>query len=149
MNIKWIKEVRRPAYLTHIKILSTCVLIIISIKIRNYHLRRVGLLGCRFKANSPLVGPGPIGSVPSAGVFLKDPSPNLHEFRRMPRKTPNSYVNKRDWGLNLAPPVFQFWALPLRHWWGPKKCGNLIVCLIGDKRKKMHVAMQWIKLMDK
>ena len=27
-------------------------------------------LGCRFKANCPLVGPGPVGDVPSVEVFL-------------------------------------------------------------------------------
>ena len=42
-----------------------------------------------FKANCPLVGPGPIGGVPSVGVFLRDPSLYLREFRRKPRKTPN------------------------------------------------------------
>ena len=42
-----------------------------------------------FKANCPLLGPGPIGGVPSMGVVLKDPSPCLREFRRKPRKTPN------------------------------------------------------------
>ena len=48
-------------------------------------------VGCRFKANCPLVGPGPFGGVPSVGggVFLRDPSPYLREFRRKPRKTPN------------------------------------------------------------
>ena len=47
------------------------------------------LVGCRLKANCPLVGPGPIGGVPSVGVFQRDPSPYLREFRRKPRKTPN------------------------------------------------------------
>ena len=41
-------------------------------------------LGCRFKANCPLVGSDPIGRVPSVGVFLKDPSPYSGEFRRKP-----------------------------------------------------------------
>ena len=35
-----------------------------------------------FKANCPLVGPGPIGGVPPVGVLLRDSSPYLHEFRR-------------------------------------------------------------------
>ena len=74
--------------------------------------------GCRYESNCPLVGPGTIGGVPSVGVFLRYPSPYLREFRRKPRKTPNGWVDKRDRGLNLAPPVFQFWALPLCHWWG-------------------------------
>ena len=46
-------------------------------------------LGCRFKANCPLVRLGPIGGVPSVEVFQKDPSPYLREFWRKPRKTPN------------------------------------------------------------
>ena len=55
---------------------------------------------------------------PFTGFFLNDPSPYLREFWRKPWKTPNSLVDKHNRGLNLAPPVFQFWALPLRHWWG-------------------------------
>ena len=47
------------------------------------------LVDCRCKANCPFVGPGPIGGVPSVGVFLRDPSPHLLEFRKKPRKTPN------------------------------------------------------------
>ena len=39
-----------------------------------------------FKANCPLVGPGPIGGMPSVGVLLREPTPYL---RRKPRKTPN------------------------------------------------------------
>ena len=42
-----------------------------------------------FKANCPLVGPVSIGGMPSVGIFLRDPSPYLSEFRRKPRKTPN------------------------------------------------------------
>ena len=45
-------------------------------------------LDCRvlgFKANCLLVGPGIIGGMPSVGVFLRDPSPYLREFRRKPR----------------------------------------------------------------
>ena len=37
---------------------------------------RVGL-GCRFKANCPLVGHEPIGGAPSEGFFLRDSSPYL------------------------------------------------------------------------
>ena len=54
------------------------------------------------------LGPNPIGGMPSVRFFLRDPSPYLPEFRRKPRKTPNGYVDKRDRGLNLAPPVFHF-----------------------------------------
>ena len=42
------------------------------------------------------------------GIFLKDPSPYLCEYRRKPLKTPKGYVDKRDRGLNLAPPVYHF-----------------------------------------
>ena len=41
------------------------------------------------KANCPLVGPGPIGGMPSVGGLLRDPSPYLREFRKKSRKTPN------------------------------------------------------------
>ena len=40
---------------------------------------KVGL-GHRIKANCLLMGPGPVGGVPSVGVFLRDPSPYLREF---------------------------------------------------------------------
>ena len=36
-------------------------------------------LGCRTKANCPLVRPGPVGGVPSVGVFLRDPSRRVSE----------------------------------------------------------------------
>ena len=42
---------------------------------------RVGL-GCSFKVNCPLVGPGPIKGMSSVGVFRRNPSPYLPEFRR-------------------------------------------------------------------
>ena len=47
------------------------------------------LVGCRVKANCPLVGPGTVGGVPSVEVFLRDPSPYLLEFWRKPQKAPN------------------------------------------------------------
>ena len=50
-------------------------------------IHKVVVIG--FKANCPLVGPGPIGGMPSVGVFLRDRSPYLSEFLRKPRKTPN------------------------------------------------------------
>ena len=34
-------------------------------------------LGYRFKANCPLMGSGPVGGVPSVGVFIRDPNPYL------------------------------------------------------------------------
>ena len=67
-------------------------------------LRMVGMDGFRHESNCPLVGPGTMGGELSVGVFLRDISPYLREFRRKPRKIPN---DKRDRGLNLAPPVFQ------------------------------------------
>ena len=47
------------------------------------------------------------GGVPSLGAFLRDSRTYLREFRRKPRKTLSSQVDKRDRGLNLAPPVYQ------------------------------------------
>ena len=47
------------------------------------------LVDCRVTANCPLVGPRPVKGVPFVGVFLRDPSPYLSEFRRKPRKTRN------------------------------------------------------------
>ena len=46
-------------------------------------------VGCRLKANYQLMGPGPIGGVPSVGVFLRNPSPYLLEFLRKPQNTAN------------------------------------------------------------
>ena len=45
--------------------------------------------GVGVKADCLNIGPRPIGGLPSVGVFLRDPSPYLREFRRKPRKTPN------------------------------------------------------------
>ena len=41
-------------------------------------------------------------------VFQRDSSPYLSKFRRKPRKTPNGKVDKRDRGMNLAPPIYHF-----------------------------------------
>ena len=60
-------------------------------------------LGYRIKANSLLVGPGPVGGMPSLGVFLRDPNPYLREIWRKTRKTPNGQADKRDRELNHAP----------------------------------------------
>ena len=46
-------------------------------------------VGCRIKANCPLVGPEPISEVPFVGVFLRDPGSYLLEFERKTKKTPN------------------------------------------------------------
>ena len=53
-------------------------IIVSDAKIRNSSAWVV--LGCRFKPNFLLVGPGPIGSVPSVGLFLRDPSPIYSSF---------------------------------------------------------------------
>ena len=44
----------------------------------------------------------------SVKVFLKDPSPRLREFRKKPRKTPNSSFEKFNWRLNPAPLANKF-----------------------------------------
>ena len=46
-----------------------------------------GVIG--FKTNCLHMRPGPTGGVPFVGVFLRDPSPYLREFRRKPQKTQN------------------------------------------------------------
>ena len=82
------------------------------IRLLNMKLNGWLLVGCRFKADCLTRDLG-LGGMPSVGVSLRDPSPYLSEFRRKPRKTTNGWVDKRDRGLNLVPPVFQFWVLPL------------------------------------
>ena len=76
------------------------------------------------------MGPGSEGEMPSLRVFLRDPIPYLCMFRRKLWKTPNTLVNKRDRGLNLEPPVFQFSALLLRHWWGFSELKPYRICLM-------------------
>ena len=49
-------------------------------------------LRCRFKTSCPLAGRESLGIVYCVGVFLRDPSPHLREFRRKPQKTPNGNV---------------------------------------------------------
>ena len=51
-----------------------------------------------------------MGGELSVGAFLWDPSPYLGEVRRKPQKTLSGWVDKQERGLNLAPPVYQFWA---------------------------------------
>ena len=76
-----------------------------------YLVTQFGVLdGVGVKADCLNIGPRPIGGLPSVGVFLRDPSPYLRKFRRKPWKTFNGYVNKRDWLLNLALPIYQFRA---------------------------------------
>ena len=38
------------------------------------------MVGCSLKANCLLMGAGPIGGVPSVGIFLNDPNPYLREI---------------------------------------------------------------------
>ena len=94
----------------------------VQLKSPSKQKEKVGL-GCRFEANCPLVGPGPIGGVLSVGVFLRDPSPYFTWVSKV--TTENSERLGRQvrlgLGLNLAPPVFQFRALPLCHWLGGYK----------------------------
>ena len=52
-------------------------------------INSIRLLGYRFKVIYLLVGPGPIGGVPSVGIFLGDPSPYLREFQRKSPKNRN------------------------------------------------------------
>ena len=42
------------------------------------------------------------------GVFLRDPSPYIREFRKKTPKTPKSYVDKRERWMNLVSPVYLF-----------------------------------------
>ena len=44
---------------------------------------------CRVYCRLSHEGPGQFVGCPPWGVFLRDPSPYLREFRRKPRKTPN------------------------------------------------------------
>ena len=67
------------------------------------------VLSCRVKANCPLVGPGPTRRVSSVRIFLRDPCPYLCKFQRKTLKTPNGLVDKRDWELNPASPVYQIY----------------------------------------
>ena len=63
------------------------------------------LVGCGIKAYFLYQRPGPEGGVPST---FRDPSLYLREFQRKPRKTPKVYVDKLDWGSDLALPVHHF-----------------------------------------
>ena len=84
-------------------------------------------------------GPRPIGGVPSVGVFLRHPSLYLREFRRKPRKTPNGLVDKRDQGLNLAPPVFQFWGALKRVIVTTRDTTNISSKLLSNDLNRNHL----------
>ena len=71
----------------NIKLTVLIVLFICNSIFTFWHSKQ--MVGCRFKANCPIVGLGPVGKVPSVGIFLRDPSPYLREFRKKPLKTPN------------------------------------------------------------
>ena len=60
------------------------------------------LVGRRINANCPLVGPGPLGGLPSDGVFLRDPSPSFEENHGKLRTTRPTSAR-----LNLASPSFE------------------------------------------
>ena len=45
---------------------------------------------------------------PPWGVYLRNLSSYLSEFRKKPQKTPNGLAHKGDRRLNLAPPAYQF-----------------------------------------
>ena len=49
-------------------------------------------------------GRRPMAGMPCVAVFLRDPNPYLREFRKIPQKTSNDLVNKRDRGLKLTLP---------------------------------------------
>ena len=48
------------------------------------------------------------GKWPPWGVFLREPSPHLCEFRKKLWKIPNVKVDRCDRVLYPAPPVYQF-----------------------------------------
>ena len=68
----------------------------------------VGWLVVGFKADCLTRDLGVWVGCPPWEIFLWDPSPYLFEFPRKPWKTLNGQVDKRDRGMNLASPVYQF-----------------------------------------
>ena len=79
---------------------------------------------CRYKASCSHVGPGPTTGVPSMGVFQRDPSSYLREFRMKSLKPPNSFVSKSDHRLNLASPSTILRTESPGRWWGEEKETN-------------------------
>ena len=97
------------------------------------------------KVNYPHVGPGSVGGVSSLGVFLRDPSPYLREFRRKPRKTPKCNINKCDRGLNLAPPVYQFGTQNRKPLVGPpQKYSDTLRNIVGNWGKRISSHFMYI-----
>ena len=76
----------------------------IKVKLLTFTTGWVGLVS---QSNSPLPRPGHVIGLPNMGIFLRDPRPYLRKFQKKLRKTSNTWVDKRDRGLNLAPPVYQ------------------------------------------
>ena len=56
------------------------------------------LVGCRFKSNCPLVGPGTIDDISSVVVFLGDRNSYLREFRRKLRTTMSTNATENRTG---------------------------------------------------
>ena len=67
--------------------------------LKRYQFWLVGWLIVGFKANCPLVGPGPIGRMPSVWVFLRDPTRiytsfgENHDINSDPSILDEDYVN--------------------------------------------------------
>ena len=61
-----------------------------SINLKESKKKCCAQLCCINNANSPHLGPLPIGGMLSVEVFLRDPSPYLREFWRKPQKIPKS-----------------------------------------------------------
>ena len=76
------------------------------------------VVGCRFESNCPLVGPGTIDGMPSVGVFLRDPSPYLREFRKNHGKlrTARSTIVIKSWTWYLPSTRFEHRNTPLLVW---------------------------------
>ena len=53
-----------------------------KLKKRNINQNAGWLVGCRVEGRLSHWGPRRVGGMPSVGVFLRDPSPYLREFRR-------------------------------------------------------------------
>ena len=76
-----------------------------------------------FKANYPLVEPGSTGAMPFVGIFIRDPSSYLCEFRSKPRKIPKARSTRatRDWTRYLRSTSFERRTTPP---WGRLFCSK-------------------------
>ena len=61
-----------------------------------------------------------MGGVPSVGVFLRDPSPYLREFRRKLRKTPNLLGRQARPGFEPGASRFPVLSVTTQPVVGPK-----------------------------